>query len=89
MEDYSSNETVKPEKQGRNIMYICFFGQYVYIHIHLCNVCIELFIYILLLKFAISAIWLEVIPRNAYMTICFRYLPQEEALSLELESYPQ
>ena len=23
------------------------------------------------------------------MTVCFRYLPLEEALSLELESYPQ
>ena len=29
MEDYSSNEKVKPEKQIRNIMYIMLFGQYV------------------------------------------------------------
>ena len=28
MEDYSSNEKVKPEKQTRNIMYM-LFGQYV------------------------------------------------------------
>ena len=39
MEDYSSNEKVKPEKQIRNIVYM-LFGQYVYV----CNVCIELFI---------------------------------------------
>ena len=51
MEDYSSDETVKPDKQRRNIMYM-LLGQYVYIY----PVCIELFIYILLLKFAISAI---------------------------------
>ena len=46
MEDYSSNEKVKPEKQRRNIMYM-LFGQYVYIYIYIhimCNVCIELFI---------------------------------------------
>ena len=43
MEDYSSNEKVKPEKQIRNIMYM-LFGQYVYIYIYVCNVCIELFI---------------------------------------------
>ena len=53
MEDYSSNEKVKPDKQRRNI--ICFLVS-MYIYIHMCNVCIELFIYILLLKFAISAI---------------------------------
>ena len=41
MEDYSSNEKVKPEKQIRNIMYM-LFGQCVYIYV--CNVCIELFI---------------------------------------------
>ena len=46
MED-SSNEKVKHDKQRRNIMYI-LFGQY--------DIFIELFIYILLLKFAISAI---------------------------------
>ena len=46
MEDYSSNEKVKPEKQRRNIMYM-LFDQYVYTYIHMCNVCIELFIYIL------------------------------------------
>ena len=52
MED-SSNEKVKHEKQRRNIMYM-LFGQY---YIHMCNLCIEFkFIYILLLKFAISAI---------------------------------
>ena len=34
MEDYSSNETVKPEKQRRNIMYM-LFGQYVYSYIHI------------------------------------------------------
>ena len=28
MEDYSSNEKVKPEKQIRNIMYM-LFGQYI------------------------------------------------------------
>ena len=32
MEDYLSNEKVKPEKQRRNIMYM-LFGQYVYISI--------------------------------------------------------
>ena len=52
MED-STNEKVKHEKQRRNIMYM-LFGQYVYISI-MRNYC-ELFIYILLLKFAISAI---------------------------------
>ena len=51
MED-SSNEKVKHEKQRRNIVYM-LFGQYVYIYIYIyCNLCIELFIYILLLKFA-------------------------------------
>ena len=54
MED-STNEKVKHEKQRRNIMYM-LFGQYVYISICVINVAIELFIYILLLKFAISAI---------------------------------
>ena len=29
MEDYSSSEKVKPEKQIKNVMYI-LFGQYVY-----------------------------------------------------------
>ena len=43
MED-STNEKVKHEKQRRNIMYYAFW-----------SVCL-LFIYILLLKFAISAI---------------------------------
>ena len=37
MEDYSSNEKAKPEKQRRNVMYM-LFGQYVY----MCNVCIVL-----------------------------------------------
>ena len=32
MEDYSSNEKVKPEKQRRNIMYM-LFGQYVYVYV--------------------------------------------------------
>ena len=53
MED-STNEKVKHEKQRRNIMYM-LFGHYVYISICVINV-FELFIYILLLKFAISAI---------------------------------
>ena len=35
MEDYSSNEKVKPEKQRRNIMYM-LFSQYVYRY--MCNV---------------------------------------------------
>ena len=48
MEDYSRNKKVKPEKQRRNIMLL---GQYVYIY-----VCIQLFIYIFLLKFAMPAI---------------------------------
>ena len=43
---------------------------------------------IIIYLFAMSAILLEVIPGNAYMTVCFRYLSLEEALSLELESYP-
>ena len=43
---------------------------------NMCNVCIELFIYILLLKFLL---FLE-------MPINDRYLPLEQALSLELES---
>ena len=51
MED-STNEKVKHEKQRRNIMYM-LFGQYVYISICVINV---LSLYILLLKFAISAI---------------------------------
>ena len=51
MEDYSSNEKVKPEKQRRNIMYM-LFGQYVYIYIHMCNVCIELFILIKICYFS-------------------------------------
>ena len=57
MEDSSSYEKVKHEKQRRNIMYM-LFGQYVYIYISIamCNLCIELSSYILLLKFAISAI---------------------------------
>ena len=50
MED-STNEKVKHEKKRRNIMYM-FFGQYVYISICVINV-LELFIYILLLKFDI------------------------------------
>ena len=32
MEDYSSNEKVKPEKQIRNIMYM-LFGQYVCMYV--------------------------------------------------------
>ena len=50
-------EKVKHEKQRRTIMYM-LFGQYVYIYISIamCNLCIELSIIILLLKFAISAI---------------------------------
>ena len=51
MED-SSNEKVKHEKKK---YYVYAFWS-VCIYIHMCNLCIELFIYILLLKFAISAI---------------------------------
>ena len=36
MEDYSSNEKVKPEKQRKK--YYMLFGQYVYISIHMCNI---------------------------------------------------
>ena len=74
------NKKLKPEKQRR----ICFLAirSSKYIYISIC-VCIELFIYILNLLFQPSC--LEIIPRNAYMTVCSRY---EEALSLELESYP-
>ena len=44
MEDSSSYEKVKHEKQRRNIMYM-LFGQYVYISIAMCNLCIELSIF--------------------------------------------
>ena len=47
MEDYSSNEKVKHEKQRRNIMYNYAFWSVCIIYIHMCNICI---------KFAISAI---------------------------------
>ena len=60
MED-STNEKVKHEKQRRNIMYM-LFGQYVCISICVINVLSYLSI-----KFAISAIFLEVISGNAYM----------------------
>ena len=43
MEDYSSNAKVKPEKQRRNNYVYAFWS--VYTCIHMCNVCIELFIY--------------------------------------------
>ena len=50
MEDYSSNSLRSKEE----ILCICFLvSMYIYISI-MCNVCIELFIF--LLKFAISAI---------------------------------
>ena len=41
-------------RSKEEMLCICFFSMYIYIH--MCNLCIELFIYILLLKFAISAI---------------------------------
>ena len=46
MEDSSSYEKVKHEKQRRNVMYM-LFGQYVYIYISIamCNLCIELSIF--------------------------------------------
>ena len=51
MEDSSSYEKVKHEKQRRNIMYM-FFGQYVYIYIYMyiyihsyVYLCIELSIF--------------------------------------------
>ena len=47
MEDYSSNEKVKPEKQRRNIMYM-LFGHYVYIFICVMYVLSYLAIHILL-----------------------------------------
>ena len=80
MEDYSSNEKVKPEKHRRKLYY-AFWS--VCIYIHMCNVCIELFIYILLLNLLFQPSCLEVITGNAY--VCFRYLPLEELL-LELDS---
>ena len=50
------------------------------------STCIELFIYIYSLdSLLLQPSCLEVIPGNAYMTVCFRYLSLEEALSLELE----
>ena len=45
MEDSSSYEKVKHEKPRRNIMYIMLFGQYIYISIAMCNLCIELSIF--------------------------------------------
>ena len=55
MEGYSSNEKVKPEEQRRNIMYNAFWSVCIYNIIYMC-MCIELFIYILSLQFAISAV---------------------------------
>ena len=46
MEYNSRNVKFKPEKQRRNIN-IMLFGQYLYIYPYV-NVCIQLFIYILL-----------------------------------------
>ena len=54
MEDYSSNEKVKPEKQIRNIMYM-LFGQYVLGYLSS---------YILFIKIC----YFIVIPGNSYMT---------------------
>ena len=45
MED-SSNEKVKHEKQRPNIMYMLLGQHVLYIYIYMCNLCIELFIYI-------------------------------------------
>ena len=44
----------KPHPLDQNFYVYAFWS--VCIYIHMCNVCIELFIYILVLKFAISAI---------------------------------
>ena len=71
-------------RSKEEILCICFLV--VCIFIHMCNLCIDLFIYILLLNLLFQPSCLEVISGNAYMTVCFRYLPLEEALSLELES---
>ena len=79
-----TNEKLKLEKQRRIYLFGIVNSS---VFISIC-VCIELFIYIILLRFSISDILPYVIPGNAYMTVCFRYLPLEEALSLELESYP-
>ena len=66
MEDYSSNEKVKHEKQSkRKKYYDAFWSVCIYISICVIYVLRYLAIYILLLKFAISAICLEVISGNA------------------------
>ena len=64
MENYSSNEKVKPEKQRRNIIYM-LFGQYVYISICVMYVLsyLSVFFYLNLL---FQQSFLEVIPGNAY-----------------------
>ena len=56
---------LKPEKQRRNIMLFS---------ICMCSVISYLSIYFLLICYSY-------IPGKAYMTVCFRYLPLEEALS--------
>ena len=83
MED-STNEKVKHEKQRRNIMYM-LFGQYVYISICVINV-LSYCLYSSIKICYFSHLALKLISGIAYMTVCFRYLPLEEALSLELES---
>ena len=46
MEDSSSYEKVKHEKQRSNIMYNAFWSVCIYIHkLYMCNLCIELSIF--------------------------------------------
>ena len=53
---------------------------------YICLVLIIVTVFISIIILSLSCP--EVIPGNAYMPVCFRYLPLEEALSLELESFP-
>ena len=75
MEDYSSNG-----KEEILCSYM-LFSQYVNISISVMYVLSIFFLFF-------QPYCLEVIPGNAYTTVCSRYLPIEEALSLELESNP-
>ena len=82
MEDYSSNEKVKHEKQRRN-MYILFWS--------VC-ICIYIVIYVLRNLAIYKICYFSHLALKLFLEMHIlydRYLPLEEALSLELESYPQ
>ena len=81
MEDYSSNEKVKPEKQ---ILCICFL-----VSMYVCNVCIYILSYLSSYILFIKICYFILPSSYSWKCLYDRYLPLEEALSLELESYPQ